>query len=89
MYYSSKVKSPPHLREGLDPNSGNRGFARQGGEVAPPLGMVKEEEVAVLVVLVRRHCCAVGAVVRRDVVDEVPGAVEEETDPAAVRCACL
>ena len=50
----------------------------------PPLGVVKEE-VAVLVVLVRRHCRAVGAVVRWAVGDEVPGAVEEETGPAAVR----
>jgi len=43
------------------------------------------EEVAVLVVLVRRHRRAVGAAVRRAVDDEVPGAVEEETGPAAVR----
>ena len=43
------------------------------------------EEVAVLVVLVRRNCCAVGAAVRRAVDDEVPGAVEEETGPTAVR----
>jgi len=42
------------------------------------------EELAVLVVLVRRHCCAVGEAVRRAVGDEVPGAVEEAT-PAAVR----
>jgi len=38
-----------------------------------------------LVVLVCRHCHAVGAVVRRAVGDEVPAAVEEETGPAAVR----
>ena len=44
--------------------------------------MVKEE-VAVLIVLVRRHRRVVGAAVRRAVDDEVPGAVEEE--PAAVR----
>ena len=50
----------------------------------PPLGVVKEK-VTVLVVLVRRNCCAVGAAVRRAVDDEVPGAVEEETGPAAVR----
>ena len=41
--------------------------------------------MAVLIVLVRRHRCAVGAVVRRVVDDEVPGAVEEEVGPAAVR----
>ena len=38
--------------------------------------MVKEE-VDILVALVRRGCCAVGAVVRRAVENEVPGAVEE------------
>ena len=43
-----------------------------------------EKEVAVLIVLVRRHRCAVGAVVRRAVDDEVPGAVEEEANQAAV-----
>ena len=37
--------------------------------------------MAVLIVLVR----AVGAAVRRAVDDEAPGAVEEETGPAAVR----
>ena len=41
--------------------------------------------MAVLIVIVRRHRRAVGAAVRRAVVDEVPGAVEEETGPAAVR----
>ena len=46
--------------------------------------MVKEEEAA-LVVLVRRHRRAVGAAARRTVDDEVPGAVEEEAGPAAVR----
>ena len=40
--------------------------------VVPPLGVV-EKEVAVLIVLVRRHRCAVGAAVRRAVDDEVPG----------------
>ena len=44
-----------------------------------------EEEVAVLVVLVRRHRRAVGAAVRQAVYDEVPGAVEEATGLAAVR----
>ena len=72
--------------------SSNRGCARLGGAVAPPLGVVKEK-VTVLVVLVRRHCCAVGAAVRRAVDDEVPGAVEEETAAgrrAQPRCAvCL
>jgi len=47
-------------------NSGNKGFARLGGEVAFSLGVFKEE-VAVLVALVRRNCCAVGAAVRRAV----------------------
>jgi len=46
---------------------------------------VVKEEVAVLIVLVRRHRRAVGAAVRRALDDEVPGAVEEETGPAAVR----
>ena len=69
---------------GLDLNSSNRGCARLGSGVAPPLGVVKEE-VAVLVALVRRHRRAVGAAVRRAVDDEVPGAVEEETGRAAVR----
>ena len=41
--------------------------------------------MAVLIALVRRHRCAVGAVVRRVVDDEVPGAVKEEAGPAAVR----
>jgi len=41
--------------------------------------------VAVLFALVRRHRCAVGAVVRRVVDDEVPGAVEEEAGQAAMR----
>jgi len=58
--------------------------ARLGSGVAPPLGLV-EEEVTVLIVLVRRHRRAVGAAVRRAVDDEVPGAVEEEIGPAAVR----
>jgi len=52
--------------------------------VALPLGVVKEE-VAVLIALVRRNCCAVGAAVRRAVDDEDPGAVEEKTGPATVR----
>ena len=39
---------------GLDLDSRNSGCARLGGEVGPPLGVVVEE-VAVLVVLVRRH----------------------------------
>ena len=64
--------------------SSNRGCARLGGgAVPPPLGVVKEK-VAVLVVLVGRHC-AVGAALRRAVDDEVPSAVEKKTGPAAVR----
>jgi len=58
----------------LDLNSNNSGCACQGSGVVPPLGVV-EKEVAVLIVLVRRYRCAVGAVVRRVVDDEVPGAV--------------
>jgi len=46
---------------------------------------VVREEVAVLIALVRRHCRAVGAALRRVVDDEVLGAVEEEAGPAAVR----
>jgi len=42
-------------------------------------------EVAVLVILVRRNRCAVGAAVRRAVGVKVLGAVEEETGPAVVR----
>jgi len=68
----------------LDLDSRSCGCARLGGEVGPPLGVVAEE-VAVLVVLVRRHRHAVRAAVRRAVDDEVPGAIEEETGPAAVR----
>ena len=68
----------------MDLNSSNRGCARLGSGVAPPLGVVIEE-VAILVVLVRRHRRAVHAAVHRTVGDEVPGAVEEETGPAAVR----
>ena len=64
--------------------SSNRGCARLGGAVAPPLGVVKEK-VTVLVVLVRRHCCAVGAALRRAVDGQVPSAVEKKTGPAAVR----
>ena len=75
---------PPPQWGGLDLNSSNRGCARLGGEVDPPLGVVVEE-VAVLIVLVRRHRRAVRAAVRRAVDDEVPGAIEEET--AQPRCA--
>ena len=67
----------------MDLDSRNSGCARLGGEVGPPLGVVVEE-VAVLVALVRRHRHAVRAAVRRAVDDEVPGAIEEETGPAAV-----
>ena len=55
---------PPPQWGGLDLNSSNRGCARLGGEVDPPLGVVVEE-VAVLVVLIRRHRRAVRAAVRR------------------------
>jgi len=75
---------PPPQWRGLDLNSSSRGCARLGSGVAPSLGVVKEE-VAVLIFLVRRHRRAVGAAVSRAVDDEVPGAVEEEAGPAAVR----
>jgi len=68
----------------LDLNSNNSGCACLGSGVVPPLGVV-EKEVAVLIALVRRHRFAAGAVVRRVVDDEVPGAVEEEAGSAAVR----
>ena len=58
---------------GLDLDSRSSGCARLGGGVAPPLGVVVEE-VAVLIVLVRRHRRAVGAAVHWAVDDEVPGA---------------
>ena len=67
----------------MRPNNSSSGCARLGSGVAPPLGVVKGE-VAVLIVLVRRHRRAVGAAVRRAVDDEAPGAIEEETGPAAV-----
>ena len=81
--------SPPHHRTfsrpppsvgGLDLDNRSSGCARLGGGVGPPLGVVVEE-VAVLVVLVRRHRHAVRAAVRRAVDDEVPGAIKEETGP--------
>ena len=71
----------------MDLSSSNSSCARPGSEVTPPLGVVKDE-VAVLVVLIRRHRRAVGAAVRWAVDDEVPGAVEEKTGPAAVRRVC-
>ena len=55
---------PPPSVGGLDLSSSNSGCACLGSGVVPPFGVV-EKEVAVLVVLVRRHRCAVGAVVRR------------------------
>ena len=75
---------PPPSVGGSDLNSSNSGCARLGSGVGPPLGVV-EKEVAVLIVLVRWHRRAVGAAMRRAVDDEVPGAVEEEAGPAAVR----
>ena len=50
--------APPPSVGGLDLNSSNRGCARLGGEVDPPLGVVTEE-VAVLIVLVHLHRRAV------------------------------
>ena len=75
--------APPSVG-GLDLDSRSSGCARLGGGVGPPLGVVVEE-VAVLVVLVRRHCHAVRAAVRRAVDDEISSAIKEETGPAAVR----
>ena len=46
-------RAPPPQWGGLDLDSRSSGCARLGGEVGPPLGVVVEE-VAVLVVLVRR-----------------------------------
>ena len=69
----------------MDLNSSNSGCARLGSGVPPPLGVVKEE-VAVLIVLVRRHRRAVGAAVRRAVDDEGPGAVEEGAQPRCAVC---
>ena len=74
------IARPPPQWGRLDLASRSSGCARLGGEVAPPLGVVVEE-VAVLVVLVRRHRAAV----RRAVDDEVSSAIKEETGPAAVR----
>ena len=62
---------------GLDLDSRSSGCARLGSGVAPPLVVVKED-VAVLIVLVRRHRRAVGAAVCRAVDDEIPGAIEED-----------
>ena len=84
--YSLRISgfSRPPLSGGLDLDSRSSGCARLGGGVGPPLGVVVEE-VAVLVVLVRRHCHAVRAAVRRAVDDEISSAIKEETGPAAVR----
>ena len=73
---SSLVFTPP-LSGGLDLDSRSSGCARLGGGVGPPHGVVVEE-VAVLVVLVRRHCHAVRAAVRRAVDDEISSAIKEE-----------
>jgi len=73
--------APPPSVGGLDLDSRSSGCARLGGEVGPPLGVVVEE-VAALVVLVRRHRHAVRAAVRRAVDDEIPSAIKEETGPA-------
>ena len=51
---------PPPQWGGLDLNSSNRGCARLGSGVVPPLGVV-EKEVAVLIVLVRRYRCCAGS----------------------------
>ena len=56
--YAKSGLSPPPSLGGLDLNSNNSGCACLGSGVVPPLGMV-EKEVAVLIILVRRHRCAV------------------------------
>ena len=66
--HSNLIAFIPPPQWGLDLNSRNSDYARLGGEVGPPLGVVVEE-VAVLVVLVRRHRHAVRAAVRRAVDD--------------------
>ena len=63
MTFGFRFCAPP-LSGGLDLDSRNSGCARLGGEVGPSLGVVVEE-VAVLIVLVRRHRRAVGAAVCR------------------------
>ena len=73
------------LGGGLDLNSSNSGCARLGSGVAPPLGVVKEE-VANLILLVRRHRGAVGAAVRRAVGSEVPGAGRRRAQPRCAVC---
>ena len=78
--------APPPQWGGLDLDSRSSGCARLGGEVGPRLGVVVEE-VAVLVVLVRRHRHAVRAAVRRAVDDEIPGAIKEETGRFQYACA--
>ena len=69
---------PPPPEGGVDLSSINRGCARLGSEVAPPLGVLIEE-VAVLAVLVSRHCRAVRAVVRRAMDGKAPAVVEKDT----------
>ena len=56
---SRPQKYDPPSVGGLDLNSSSSGCACLGSGVAPPLGVV-ESEVAVLIVLVRRHRRAVG-----------------------------
>jgi len=58
----------------LDLNSSNRGCARLGGEVDPPLGVVVEE-VAVLVVLVRVVLDLAVGRLRRGCVEKYSGLV--------------
>ena len=45
---AGRVFTPPPQWGGLDLNSSNRGCARLGSEVAPPLGVVIDEVVAFL-----------------------------------------
>jgi len=54
VHYCFPIFAPPPSVGGLDLNSSNRGCARLGSEVAPPLGVVIKE-VAVLIAFVRRH----------------------------------
>jgi len=82
--HGGAMKRPARFRILLDPPYVWINAALREEEVPPPFRVVKEE-VVVLVVLVRWHYRAVGAAVRRAVGDEVPGAVEEKSGPAAVR----
>jgi len=79
--HAPKTKECAHCLapDGQHGVTSNRGLACLGSGVAPPLGVVKEE-LAVLIVLVRRHHRAVCAAVRRS--DLAP---DRPTPPAGHR----